>query len=151
MHAFVWLERGNVPRKRHHASPVLSDITNSSLDARGCAESSPRSIKIRLPQRIQASTRGSDVEISSSLLIGGRALLLMILLLLRHERIHDLLHRFPQVVRAAGTRYRPRFRSRGSRYAARDDSLEITSIYSLIYDFSTRRGCVATARRKIFK
>lgn len=74
--------------------------------------------------------RLDDRETSFPLLFAskGVALLLMILLLLRHERVHDLLHRFPQIIRAAGSRYRPRFRSRGSRYAARDDSFEITPV-----------------------
>lgn len=63
----------------------------------------------------------------------------MILPLLRHERVHDLLHRFPQIVRATGSyrRYRPRFRSRSRRYTVRDNSLEITFIYmQLLFNFS---------------
>lgn len=93
--------------------------------------------------RIQASTRGTTSRfsdfffISSSLLFSS--LLLMILLFLRHERVHDLLHRFPQVVRATGSyrRYRSRFRSCGSRYAVRNNFLEITFVYMrLLFNFS---------------
>lgn len=73
----------------------------------------------------------------------------MILLLLRHERVHDLLHRFPQIVRTTGPRYRPHFRPRGRRYAARDDSLEITFICTrLLIDFTIFRRAVIAARRE---
>lgn len=56
--------------------------------------------------------------------------LLVVLPLLRHERVHDLLHRFSQLVRTAGSRgrYCSRLRSRSRRYTAKDDSLEITRL-----------------------
>jgi hypothetical protein len=103
-------------------------IKNSSFDARGRVESTVKMLRKINHERINVETPRRYVF--SSLLWARRAsvLLLMVLPFLRHKRVHDLLHRFSQIVRATGShgRYCPRFHLRGRRYAVRKkDSFEV--------------------------
>jgi len=119
--------RGSTPKERAtdmsstcQFGPII--IKNSPFDARGRVESGAELLRkinheridVETPRRYVFSSPCHETRRAS-------ALLLMVLPLLRHKRVHDLLHRFSQIVRATGShgRYCPRFHSRGRRYAAR--------------------------------
>jgi len=77
-----------------------------------------------------------------------KALVLMLLSFFWHERIHDFLHRFSQIVRATSPcgRYSPRFCSCGCRYTARNNHFIISFIY--IYVISPEKERERERERK---